>query len=135
MPANQPIEELVRDAQKGNRGAFDKLASTYQSELEAFVNSRMGSAVRARFGAKDVTQDTFLKAYEGLDRFEWRGAESFVRWLRAIAEHLIRNASRQRSVSLQRVSLDIAGSDTSTGPMQFARISNSLSENISEKRS
>ncbi len=113
MPTNQPIEELVRESQKGNRSAFDKLVSTYQSGLEAFVISRLGSAVRGHLDPKDVTQDTFLKAYEGLDRFQWRGAESFGRWLRAIAEHLIRNASRQRSVSLHKVSLDIPGSDAS----------------------
>ena len=113
MSTNQPIGELVTESQKGSRSAFDKLISTYQSELEAFVISRLGPAVRGHLDPQDVTQDTFLKAYEGLDRFQWRGADSFGRWLRAIAEHLIRNVSRQRSVSLHKVSLDVPGRDTS----------------------
>ena len=113
MSESQAIEELVRECQKGNRGAFDKLASRYRCKLSAFVTSRLGPAVKGSLEPEDIVQDTFLKAFQGIDRFQWRGPESLRRWLCGIAEHLIRNASRKRSVSMHKVTLDIAGSDTS----------------------
>lgn len=97
MPTSQSIQELVTESQKGDRSAFDRLAAIHRGELEVFVISRLGPAVRCQLETEDVVQDTFLKAYDGLGRFQWRGSESFARWLRGIAEHLIRNASRKRS--------------------------------------
>lgn len=113
MSESRAIEELVRECQRGNRDAFDKLASRYRSELWAFVTARLGPAVKGRLEPEDIVQDTFLKAFQGIDRFQCRGPESFRRWLCGIAEHLIRNVSRKRSVALHKVSLDIAGSGTS----------------------
>ncbi len=113
MSEIQSVEELVRESQGGNRGAFDQLASTHREELTAFVISRLGPALKGRLEPEDIIQDTFLKAYDGIARFQWRGAGSFGNWLRGIAEHLIRNASRTRAVSLHEVSLEIASGDPS----------------------
>lgn len=108
-----PDKDLLRKARRGSRDAFDRLAQKHRPELLSFVSSRLRAAVRARLEAEDVVQDTLLTAFRVLDRFEWRGPDSFGRWLRAIAEHSIRNASRKRFHPDEPLGLEPAGGDTS----------------------
>lgn len=45
---------------------------------------------------EDLTSATFLKAIEGLDRFEYRGPGSFAAWLFRIAQNQVSDFGRQR---------------------------------------
>ena len=122
MLDEQNIEDLLSKARGGDREALEFLAHRHRKDLLAFVTSRLGPGLRAGLDPADIVQNTFLKAFQGLDRFQRRGPDSFRRWLFAIAEHLIRNSSRKRSassVSLQRLSLETAASGPS--PSQALR--------------
>ena len=107
MTSGHTTEELVERARGGDRGAFDELVRGLEHELHAFVQSRLGPAVRQLVEPDDVVQETLLKAFESLPRFQWRGAQSLKSWLFAIAEHLIRNASRKRSLPTTSWSLSV----------------------------
>jgi RNA polymerase sigma-70 factor (ECF subfamily) len=106
MAEGRPLQELVEQARSGDRAAFAALTQALRLELLEYAGARMGEVVRAQAEAEDIVQETFLKAYEGLDRFEWRGDNSLRSWLRAIAEHLIRNLSRKRGGAMQPLTLD-----------------------------
>jgi RNA polymerase sigma-70 factor (ECF subfamily) len=84
--------ELVRRAQRGERGAFDLLVLRYQHKVVKLV----ARLLRDPAEAEDVAQEAFVKAYRALGTF--RGDSQFYTWLYRIAVNTARNsiASRQR---------------------------------------
>jgi RNA polymerase sigma-70 factor (ECF subfamily) len=84
--------ELVRRAQRGERGAFDLLVLRYQHKVVKLV----ARLLRDQTEAEDVAQESFVKAYRALGSF--RGDSAFYTWLYRIAVNTARNAmaSRQR---------------------------------------
>jgi RNA polymerase sigma-70 factor (ECF subfamily) len=84
--------ELVRRAQRGERGAFDLLVLRYQHKVIKLV----ARLLRDPAEAEDVAQEAFVKAYRALASF--RGDSAFYTWLYRIAVNTARNAmaSRQR---------------------------------------
>ena len=84
--------ELVRRAQRGERGAFDLLVLRYQHKVVKLV----ARLLRDPAEAEDVAQEAFVKAYRALGSF--RGDSAFYTWLYRIAVNTARNtmASRQR---------------------------------------
>jgi RNA polymerase sigma-70 factor, ECF subfamily len=84
--------ELVRRAQRNERGAFDLLVLRYQHKVVKLV----ARLLRDPAEAEDVAQEAFVKAYRALGSF--RGDSAFYTWLYRIAVNTARNtmASRQR---------------------------------------
>ncbi len=87
-------KELVKGAHAGDRSSFDRLCAEIQPRLAAFVQSRLGEGLRSRHEVEDVVQETLLRAYRSLARFEWQGEGSFLRWASSIADLLIRDLGR-----------------------------------------
>jgi RNA polymerase sigma-70 factor (ECF subfamily) len=82
--------ELVEQTKAGDNQAFGVLVSRYQRRIFrlAFHLVRTGAE------AEDVTQETFVRAYQAIDRFDGR-SEPFT-WLYRIAVNLSLNALRAR---------------------------------------
>jgi RNA polymerase sigma-70 factor (ECF subfamily) len=105
----QPVD-LVRKARGGDREAFDGLMERYRRRLEVLVHLRMGPRLRAKFEVQDIVQEASLGAFESIARFEWRGEESFYRWLVTIAMNAIRDHARYLEAEMRagnEVSLDV----------------------------
>jgi RNA polymerase sigma-70 factor (ECF subfamily) len=83
-------EECVRQCRSGDRKAYDALVERYQRTIYN-VAVRM---VRDRDDAADVTQSVFVKAYEGLEKFDDRF--KFFSWLYRIAVNESLNLLNQR---------------------------------------
>jgi RNA polymerase sigma-70 factor (ECF subfamily) len=114
MEPRQLEKDLIAKAKAGDRAAFDRLAAGSRSRLAAFVSSRLGAELRSRHEVEDVVQETFLRAYQSLGRFEWQGEGSFLRWLTSIAEFLIRDLARaaERSIAAPPgPAADVAGEE------------------------
>ena len=75
----QEEEELVRQAQRGDAGAYEELISRNQQRVFAVV----GGILRRREDIEDIVQQVFIKAYFSLRRFDLRSA--FGTWLYKIA--------------------------------------------------
>jgi len=132
MAAQYPVHELVQRAKSGDGTAFNALTQALRPELLRYATGRMGPVVSGQVDAEDIVQETFLKAYEGLDRFEWRGDGSLRRWMCAIAEHLIRNLSRKRTAGMQMLAVDRSGEKPSPSRImrrdeRFQRLQESFS--------
>jgi RNA polymerase sigma-70 factor (ECF subfamily) len=82
--------ELVRRAQRGERGAFDLLVLRYQHKVVKLV----ARLLRDPTEAEDVAQEAFVKAYRALGSF--RGDSAFYTWLYRIAVNTGRNAMASR---------------------------------------
>ena len=80
MEARQDTEALIREAQRGDREAFDCLVVRYTPELEKTVRLRLGGYLRQKIEVDDVLQETFLKAYASVSSFEYRGDGSLLTW-------------------------------------------------------
>ena len=88
--ANLSDQSLVRHAQSGERGAFDRLVLKYRSRIVKLAMRY----TRNRADAEDATQETFIKAYRGLRHF--RSDSAFYTWLYRIASNCARNLLKAR---------------------------------------
>ena len=75
-------EALVRRFQKGEEKAFNELVSRYKQRIFDMILKM----VRNKEDAKDLSQETFVKAYHGLKKF--RSESSFFTWITRIAINL-----------------------------------------------
>jgi RNA polymerase sigma-70 factor (ECF subfamily) len=85
MEATNPDRELVVLAQAGNERAFEALVVKYQRRIARHV----ARYVRSAADVEDVVQETFIRAYRGLQSF--RGDSAFYSWLYRIATNTALN--------------------------------------------
>lgn len=104
--------ELARNAQQGDRDAFDRLVERYEMDVFRTVVSRLGNATDAR----EVTQEVFLRAYTKL--VQLKRPEYFASWLLRIAQRMaINRAVRRRNESTANVELLDGASDPMPTPL------------------
>ncbi|MGC9602740.1 MAG: sigma-70 family RNA polymerase sigma factor [Minisyncoccia bacterium] len=75
-------EDLIRDYLGGNEGAFAELTKRHLSGVYSFVVRFVGNAEEA----EDITQETFLKAWKSLKKYDSRSSK-FKTWLFRIARN------------------------------------------------
>lgn len=92
--------ELVDQSRKGDSQAFGLLVRRYQKRIFRLAFH----LVRSGAEAEDVTQETFVRAYQALDRFDGR-SEPFT-WLYRIAVNLSLNTIRARKTTRDSTSAD-----------------------------
>ena len=110
-------EQLVYLAKDGNLEAYGELVIRYQ----ALVFNTCYRLVSQRGDAEDLTQDTFLRAYERFHTFDVR--RPFKPWILRIATNLCWNYLKQRN-NKENFSydeeIDSMHSNQQTGPEGFA---------------
>jgi RNA polymerase sigma-70 factor (ECF subfamily) len=92
-------EQLVALTVKGDVSAFNEIVTRWEGRLYNFVYRYIGDAEEA----KDITQESFVRAYSHLDGF--RGQSKFSSWLYQIALNLCRSKLR-RNQAHPTVSID-----------------------------
>ncbi len=90
MPLPQPELALLRKAQRGDERAFAVIVRSYELPVFNYVLRTVGD----RALAEDLTQDIFLRVYQGLPRFSLRCR--FTTWLFQIAKNRILDELRAR---------------------------------------
>jgi RNA polymerase sigma-70 factor, ECF subfamily len=86
--------ELVRRCLAGDEQAYRELIARYERQVYS-LTYRM---VRQREDAEDLTQETFVRMFKALDRYD--PARPFPAWLFTIAARLGIDALRRRRVKL-----------------------------------
>jgi len=82
-------EELVARSIHGDRESFDRLVLRWERSIFALAYRVLGREEDAR----DICQETFLRAFRGLQAF--KGQAKFSSWLYRIALNLCRDAMRR----------------------------------------
>jgi len=89
--ADLPDNELVARFLGGNGPSFPELVGRYQSRLLNFIYRTIGDRDRA----EDLVQETFIRVYRHLHRFDQ--TKKFSTWIYTIASNLAKNELRNRS--------------------------------------
>ena len=87
---------LVDQAKAGDREAFDRLFARFQGRLRSTVESWSRFQLGAKIGVDDLLQESFVRAFRSLERFEWQGDDSFFRWLCGIAKRALAQAIQEQ---------------------------------------
>lgn len=85
MSEREIDQQLVEQAQQGDRRAFDVLVAKYQRKLGRLV----ARLVKDSAEVEDVVQEAFIKAYRALPAF--RGESAFYTWLYRIGVNTAKN--------------------------------------------
>jgi RNA polymerase sigma-70 factor (ECF subfamily) len=91
--------------------AFDALVVRHQDRIFGLI-ARM---VPDQEAARDLTQDTFLKAFKGLRGFS--GEASFYTWLYRIARNVVTSHARYQAAR-PRISASLDAEDPDRGPLR-----------------
>lgn len=105
-------QSLIARARRGDKAAYGKLVKIHQQRILRMVVGMTGDIDTAM----DIAQDSFIRAYHALDRFE--EGQPFYPWLSTIATNLTLNHLRRqkRQTSLDDEYRDRA--DTGHNPLE-----------------
>src|SRR6202008_2657681 len=100
---------LIREAQRGNRAAFEELVRPYDQPVLRLALHLTGTEQ----DAQDVYQDAFLKAYKNIGSFRFEC--SFYTWIYRIVTNLCLDHLRKRNVRKEDapVAVDASGEEDS----------------------
>jgi RNA polymerase sigma-70 factor (ECF subfamily) len=98
MAIIQPDIALLQRAQKGDEQAFSSIVRLYQTVVFNYVLRVVGGD---RAHAEDLTQEVFLRVYQGLPGFNLRCR--FTTWLFQVAKHRVLDELRARERRPQAV--------------------------------
>ncbi len=104
------LDETVTAAQSGEPGAFDDLVRATYSDTYSLALRLVGNAE----DAKDVAQDTYLRAFKALSRF--RGDANVATWLYRITSNCASTLiTRRRKIEHDELSEDSPVADVRPG--------------------
>ena len=99
--------ETIQAVRRGDDEAFRALVEKYQARVYRTVRE----FVFDHQDAEDVTQETFVRAFRHMDRFDL--GRAFLPWILTIAKNLaINHGKRRREVAVETVSEDPDGTDS-----------------------
>ncbi len=98
----QDEQSLVHRAQRGDKEAFAQLYEAHFDKIYRYMILRIGNKAEAE--AEDMTQQVFVKAYESISSFRWKGIP-FSAWLFRIAHNVfvdfVRKQKRKPTIPLE----------------------------------
>src|SRR2546427_1878592 len=100
--------ELLEGARQGDENAFQRLVEPHRTELHAHCYRMLGSV----HDAEDALQETLLRAWRALARFE--GRSSFRSWIYTIATNTYLNQIAKRPKRV--LPIDYEPTDPHDGP-------------------
>ncbi|WP_269524454.1 RNA polymerase sigma factor [Coraliomargarita parva] len=100
---------VVQKVQMGHVGAFDQLVQKYREPIFSIIYNLTGN----REDASDLTQDTFIKAFQAIARF--KGKSSFYTWIYRIAVNttmtFLKKSRRRRFINYENINEEVSGSE------------------------
>jgi RNA polymerase sigma-70 factor (ECF subfamily) len=80
---------LLEQARTGDREALSRAFEKYQRRLAVLVHFKLSERTRTFAEVDDIVQETLLRAFRDIGGFSYQVPGSFLRWLSAIADHVI----------------------------------------------
>ena len=105
-------EAQIEAARQGDRDAlnavFDELRGYFWRQAE----QRLDAKLSVKTSPSDIVQETFLRAYEGIDGFEGKTRGELIAWVHGILRHRLLTVQRQfrgsskRDLARERINSD-----------------------------
>jgi RNA polymerase sigma-70 factor, ECF subfamily len=114
-PGSEPDDCRVQQCLAGDLQAFDDLVLAYRARIYALARLTLGNTE----DAQDVTQETFVRAYQALPHYRSRG--QFRTWLYTIAANLCKNRLKSRRPVLSWEAMEGTGGPVDPAPNPEAR--------------
>jgi RNA polymerase sigma-70 factor (ECF subfamily) len=93
----RPTEEqaLLDAAREGSRDALGELLQAYRPLLLVLARDEMSPRLRAKGGASDLVQDTYVDVLSDFNHFSGQTPTEFRHWLEQIVQHNVCDYSRR----------------------------------------
>jgi RNA polymerase sigma-70 factor (ECF subfamily) len=127
-PSGRPIGEWLQAARDGSREAIGQLFEACRTYLLLVANRELPSDVRAKVGASDLVQDTFLDCHRSFGLFKGDTEAELLAWLRRI---LLCNISDFNRRYVQTTKRQIAREI----PLEFDGVSRAARKEVATARS
>lgn len=125
---NTELDELTfQRAQRGDHQAFRLLVERYHHSVFSLL-WRMLEPGHSRQDIEDLTQETFLRVFRALERFDYHGTARLSTWILTISYRLALNELRRNKACPLAIQLDagIAGTDRADSQLRQNRIGKAL---------
>jgi RNA polymerase sigma-70 factor, ECF subfamily len=93
--ANKSTADWLESARHGSREAMGKLLEACRGYLLLVANRELATDLRAKGGASDLVQDTFLEGHRNFRRFKGDTEAELLAWLRCILLNHLANFDRR----------------------------------------
>jgi RNA polymerase sigma-70 factor (ECF subfamily) len=100
--ALRDFERLLGQARTGDRDAEGRVLDRYRRLLLRAAERALPQDLRAKGGASDLVQQTFLEAHRDFARFGGRTSEELLAWLRCLLQNNFANFVRYYRRRLRR---------------------------------
>ena len=120
-PANA-AKHLVA-ARAGSQEALGRVLESCRAYLLHIANKGLDPGLRAKAGASDLVQETFLEAQRDFAAFKGDSEKELRAWLRQLLLHNVANFTRRYRVSKRQASREVglrSGGDSSYSGLQLA---------------
>jgi RNA polymerase sigma-70 factor (ECF subfamily) len=99
----------LRDAREGSRDALGRVLERCRAFLLRVAEQELGDDLRAKGGASDLVQETFLEAQRDFAGFAGRSEAELLGWLRRLLRNNLANFARHyRGTEKRRLDLEVA---------------------------
>jgi RNA polymerase sigma-70 factor, ECF subfamily len=96
------LAERFQEARQGSTDARGELLEGCRAYLLLIANTDLASDLRAKVGASDLVQETFLAAHQDFSRFRGRSEGELLAWLRSILLGTLSDFSRRYCQTAKR---------------------------------
>jgi RNA polymerase sigma-70 factor (ECF subfamily) len=108
MASPKSIADDIVAARNGSADALGALLDHCRDYLLLVANSTLDDALRAKIGASDVVQETFLDAHRAFGQFNGSTEQELLTWLRQMLLNNLRDAARRYQASKRNPTHDVA---------------------------
>ncbi len=98
---------LLKAALSGSTEAVGNVLETCRSYSVLIAQEELDRDLRAKIGASDLVQETFVAAQRNFARFEGRTPEDLLAWLRGILLNNLQDARRQYKADKRHVAREV----------------------------
>src|SRR5215470_832625 len=103
------VVQLLAAARAGSPEALGQVLETFRAYLLLVAGRELDPDLRAKGGASDLVQDTFLEAQRDFAQFQGTSEEELLAWLRQLLLHNVANFTRSfRATAKRKVGREVA---------------------------
>jgi RNA polymerase sigma-70 factor, ECF subfamily len=112
--SDQATSDWLRAARDGSREAMGKLLEACRAYLLLVANRELDADLRAKAGASDLVQETFLESHRNFARFKGNTEAELLAWLRhLLLDNVSKFERRYRATGKRRIARELSLSSPS----------------------